>query len=167
VLAVPIPPEHEAVGEEVEAATAGALAEAEARGIKGAEVRAPPRRACCWAGHGGRDSERLASCSPAADPAHGGRARRCPCTARRNPCTRSPPLTQKVTPFLLERIRAATGGKSLAANIALVRNNAAVGAAVAVELARLERAAAAATGGCAAACPGGGVTEAAACQARR
>ena len=42
-----------------------------------------------------------------------------------------------VTPFLLARINELTGGKSLAANIALVRNNAALAARVAVELARL------------------------------
>ncbi len=52
-----------------------------------------------------------------------------------------PPKKPKVTPFLLERIRASTGGKSLVANIALVKNNAAVGAAVARELAALEGAA--------------------------
>ena len=40
-----------------------------------------------------------------------------------------------VTPFLLEAMRQATGGRSLGANIALVLNNAAVGAAIAVELA--------------------------------
>ncbi|KIY99992.1 hypothetical protein MNEG_7971 [Monoraphidium neglectum] len=44
----------------------------------------------------------------------------------------------EVTPFLLERIRTTTGGRSLAANIALVKNNAAVGAAVAAELAVME-----------------------------
>ena len=41
-----------------------------------------------------------------------------------------------VTPFLLEAMRQATGGRSLGANIALVLNNAAVGAAIAVELAK-------------------------------
>lgn len=41
-----------------------------------------------------------------------------------------------VTPFLLARIVALTGGRSLAANIALVRNNVAVGADLAVALAR-------------------------------
>ncbi len=39
-----------------------------------------------------------------------------------------------VTPFLLAAIQEATEGKSLAANIALIRNNAAVGAAIAVAL---------------------------------
>ncbi len=39
-----------------------------------------------------------------------------------------------VTPFLLAAIKEATEGKSLAANIALIRNNAAVGAAIAVAL---------------------------------
>jgi pseudouridine-5'-phosphate glycosidase len=43
----------------------------------------------------------------------------------------------QVTPFLLERIRSKTGGKSLEANIRLVKNNAAVGAQVAVALAAL------------------------------
>lgn len=47
-----------------------------------------------------------------------------------------------MTPFLLERIRSTTGGKSLATNIALVKHNACVGAAVARELAALERGAA-------------------------
>lgn len=41
----------------------------------------------------------------------------------------------KATPFLLEAIREATSGKSLEINVALVLNNAAVGAAVAVALA--------------------------------
>ena len=43
---------------------------------------------------------------------------------------------KEVTPFLLARIKALTGGHSLAANIALVKNNAAVGAKLAVELGR-------------------------------
>ncbi|MBI5277458.1 MAG: pseudouridine-5'-phosphate glycosidase [Burkholderiales bacterium] len=42
-----------------------------------------------------------------------------------------------VTPFLLARIRDLTGGRSLAANIALVKHNAAVGARLAVALRRL------------------------------
>jgi pseudouridine-5'-phosphate glycosidase len=45
----------------------------------------------------------------------------------------------EVTPFLLQRIRELTGGKSLTANIHLVKNNAAVGARIAVELGRLKR----------------------------
>lgn len=44
---------------------------------------------------------------------------------------------KQLTPFLLARINALTGGKSLAANLALVRNNAALAARIAVELARL------------------------------
>ena len=44
---------------------------------------------------------------------------------------------KQLTPFLLARINALTGGRSLAANIALVRNNAALAARIAVELARL------------------------------
>jgi len=43
-----------------------------------------------------------------------------------------------VTPFLLERINAASGGRSLKANTALVRNNAALAARIAVELARID-----------------------------
>lgn len=43
----------------------------------------------------------------------------------------------EVTPFLLQRIQELTGGKSLEANIALVKNNAAVGARVAAALAAL------------------------------
>lgn len=48
-----------------------------------------------------------------------------------------------VTPFLLQRIRELTGGASLTANIALVKNNAAVGAQVAAALARMAAAEAA------------------------
>ena len=44
---------------------------------------------------------------------------------------------QDVTPFLLERVREVTGGRSLDANLALVRNNAATAAAVAVEYVKL------------------------------
>lgn len=44
-----------------------------------------------------------------------------------------------VTPFLLARITELTGGKSLESNIALVKHNAAVGAAVAREMAGLRR----------------------------
>ncbi|KAL4459061.1 hypothetical protein ABPG75_013926 [Micractinium tetrahymenae] len=43
----------------------------------------------------------------------------------------------EVTPFLLQRIQELTGGRSLEANIALVKNNAAVGARVAAALAAL------------------------------
>jgi hypothetical protein len=42
-----------------------------------------------------------------------------------------------VTPFLLERATEITKGASLAANFVLIMHNAAVGAAIAVELARL------------------------------
>jgi len=49
-------------------------------------------------------------------------------------------IAQKdVTPYLLDRINALTGGKSLRANIALVKNNAALAAKIARELARLRR----------------------------
>jgi pseudouridylate synthase len=39
-----------------------------------------------------------------------------------------------VTPFLLDRVKELTGGKSLETNVALVKNNARVGTAIAVEL---------------------------------
>ena len=42
-----------------------------------------------------------------------------------------------MTPFLLQQIQELTGGRSLAANIALVKHNAAVGAQIAVALAAL------------------------------
>lgn len=42
-----------------------------------------------------------------------------------------------VTPFLLDRLEKLTQGKSLAANIELIKNNAAVGAKIAVEYAKL------------------------------
>lgn len=45
----------------------------------------------------------------------------------------------QVTPFLLERIRQLTGGKSLEANVKLVKHNAAVGAAVAVAYSQLSK----------------------------
>jgi pseudouridine-5'-phosphate glycosidase len=44
---------------------------------------------------------------------------------------------KEVTPYLLKRVFELTGGKSLVANIALIKNNAAVAAKIAVELARL------------------------------
>ena len=44
---------------------------------------------------------------------------------------------KEVTPFLLARIKALTGGRSLATNIALVKHNAEVGARLAVALARM------------------------------
>lgn len=78
---VPIPEHLAAEGQEIEAATATALAEAEAQGIQGAEI----------------------------------------------------------TPFMLDRIQVLTQGRSLAANIQLILNNARVGAEVAVELSRLRR----------------------------
>jgi pseudouridine-5'-phosphate glycosidase len=42
-----------------------------------------------------------------------------------------------VTPYLLKRINELSGGRSLVANIALIRNNAAVAAKIAIELAKL------------------------------
>jgi pseudouridine-5'-phosphate glycosidase len=50
-----------------------------------------------------------------------------------------------VTPFLLARIKALTGGRSLATNIALVKHNAQVGARLALALAQLKRGAGAAS----------------------
>jgi pseudouridine-5'-phosphate glycosidase len=44
---------------------------------------------------------------------------------------------KELTPFLLQRINELTGGRSLAANIALIKNNAALAAQIAVELARI------------------------------
>ena len=49
-----------------------------------------------------------------------------------------------VTPFLLDRIKALTGGRSLATNIALVKHNAEVGARLALALAQAPRGAGAA-----------------------
>jgi pseudouridine-5'-phosphate glycosidase len=46
---------------------------------------------------------------------------------------------KEVTPYLLKRVFELTGGKSLVANISLIKNNAAVAAKIAVELARLPR----------------------------
>jgi pseudouridine-5'-phosphate glycosidase len=45
----------------------------------------------------------------------------------------------ETTPFVLKHVAEETGGDSLKANVALVKNNAAVGAAIAVEYARLRR----------------------------
>jgi pseudouridylate synthase len=45
-----------------------------------------------------------------------------------------------ITPFLLDRIRELTGGRSLEANIGLIKNNARVGAEIAVHLAELRKA---------------------------
>jgi pseudouridine-5'-phosphate glycosidase len=49
----------------------------------------------------------------------------------------SPPLAvgRAITPFILARVNQITGGASLEANIALVNNNARVGADIAVALA--------------------------------
>ena len=44
-----------------------------------------------------------------------------------------------VTPFLLQRVQQLTGGASLAANIALIQHNAAVGADIAVALAAADK----------------------------
>ncbi|MCT4604727.1 MAG: pseudouridine-5'-phosphate glycosidase [Marinisporobacter sp.] len=45
---------------------------------------------------------------------------------------------KEATPFLLSKVKAITGGKSLASNIQLVYNNAKVGSKLAVELAKLD-----------------------------
>lgn len=45
-----------------------------------------------------------------------------------------------ITPFLLSRIRELTGGASLDMNIRLIKNNATVGAAIAVALSRISKA---------------------------
>ena len=79
VFAVPIPSEHEALGETIERATSQALKEIEERGVIGRDV----------------------------------------------------------TPYVLKRVAELTDGASLKANIALVKNNAVIGADIAVELARL------------------------------
>ncbi|CEF99479.1 Pseudouridine-5'-phosphate glycosidase [Ostreococcus tauri] len=81
VFAVPIPSEHEALGQVVEQATSQALREIETRKIIGREV----------------------------------------------------------TPYVLKRVAELTDGASLKANIALVKNNARIGAAIAVELAKLRK----------------------------
>ncbi len=46
---------------------------------------------------------------------------------------------KEITPFLLDRVKHLTSGKSLTANIALVKNNARLAAQIAVEYAKLER----------------------------
>jgi pseudouridine-5'-phosphate glycosidase len=48
-------------------------------------------------------------------------------------------IGRHVTPFLLKRVRELSGGASLTANLALVKNNAKVGADIAVALAELAR----------------------------
>ena len=45
---------------------------------------------------------------------------------------------KELTPFLLERVGTATEGKSIEANVALLRNHAAIGAQSAGELAALQ-----------------------------
>ena len=44
---------------------------------------------------------------------------------------------KKITPFLLQRIAETTGGESLRSNIALVKNNAVLGTAIALRLSAL------------------------------
>eukprot|EP00794_Sanderia_malayensis_P012071 gene12071-13315_t len=48
-------------------------------------------------------------------------------------------IGKNVTPFVLERVNEMSGGKSLETNIALIENNARVGAQIAVELSKIER----------------------------
>lgn len=57
------------------------------------------------------------------------------CCNNHHPIAVTTPHTQ-TTPFLLERIRTLTGGRSLASNIKLVKNNARVGSAIAMAYAR-------------------------------
>ncbi len=47
--------------------------------------------------------------------------------------------TLQVTPYLLDRIRVLTGGKSLDANVKLVKNNATVGSKIAAAYAAMEK----------------------------
>lgn len=51
----------------------------------------------------------------------------------------APHIRAGLTPYLLARINELTGGRSLKANIALVKNNAALAAQVAVEYAALSK----------------------------
>jgi pseudouridylate synthase / pseudouridine kinase len=53
-------------------------------------------------------------------------------------CKRQGITGKDITPFLLQRVMEATKGRSLSSNIALIRNNARVGAEIAVSLASLE-----------------------------
>jgi pseudouridylate synthase / pseudouridine kinase len=53
-------------------------------------------------------------------------------------CKRQGITGKDITPFLLQRVVEATKGRSLSANIALIKNNARVGAEIAVSLASLE-----------------------------
>lgn len=48
-------------------------------------------------------------------------------------------IGRDVTPYVLKRVAELTRGESLKANIALVKNNAKIGAEIAKELARLRR----------------------------
>ena len=53
-------------------------------------------------------------------------------------CKRQGITGKDITPFLLQRVMEATKGRSLSSNIALIKNNARVGAEIAVSLASLE-----------------------------
>ncbi|KAG7454455.1 hypothetical protein MATL_G00259880 [Megalops atlanticus] len=81
LVAVPIPEEHAAAGQQIEEAIQTAVAEASAKGVRGRDV----------------------------------------------------------TPFILQRVNELTQGKSLQANMALIRNNAKVGSQIACALAELQR----------------------------
>lgn len=117
VLGVPIPEEHMSDGAEVEQAIRTSLTEASNRGVSGNEVG------------------KLLSCpvspifSPAVSPMLIAMQATPPPITPRNCCA------LQVTPFLLKRIAELTSGRSLQANIHLVKNNAAVGARIAVALA--------------------------------
>jgi pseudouridine-5'-phosphate glycosidase len=53
-------------------------------------------------------------------------------------CTKLKIKGKKITPFLLDRLNQTTKGKSLQANLALIKNNVRVAAMIAVELSKLE-----------------------------
>lgn len=132
LLAVPIPEDAAAEGAAIQRAIEEALAEADARGIAGAEVGVQRGYAsgvcvtvCC-----ALRCELLRLRPASARPPN----------RRQSPHTRLGCLgllAPQVTPFLLEAIRSKTAGASLAANIRLVKNNAAVGAQVAAALAAI------------------------------
>jgi hypothetical protein len=137
---VPIPAEHEAEGAEVERAIGAALRDADAAGVSGAAVR--PRTMARLAGSSGQHlgrrllhvftrCDRLTTPLRDLQPVSG-----CSAVLQRPP-PQSVWRCAQVTPFLLKRVTELTGGASLAANIVLIKHNAAIGAAIAVELARL------------------------------
>lgn len=150
LLAVPIPQEDAAEGQAVESAIETALAEAAQHGIGGNQVCARLRACVC-------DSVTRTAIDKTPSlfiiifiiifillsllhchklNAHVNHA----CLRA---CIIASHARVQVTPFLLERVRSLTGGKSLAANIKLVKSNARVGSQMAVELAAMTAASAA------------------------